>query len=212
MCAVRGREFSLRPLAFGCVTLLRRPNRSTIKWAAFATSLVLLTACSDPSGPIAQRRDDLRAVCIGVDEDRTATVGFPALVNTGQQPVVIDSVNLMEPTDLLIIEPWIMTHREWPEDQPAPDFSQFPGYIAEIDPEWWSSRSGPAAGAEIPPANATDEAFVLVLGLQMDPDTNLATASGVEVEYTVDGGQSAYRMKTSIELDRHSQDPPGMCR
>lgn len=39
-----------------------------------------------------------------------------------------------------------------------------------------------------------------------------ATASGIKVEYTTDGAQYAFRFNNSIELDRHSQIPPGTCR
>ena len=191
----------------------RRRIRLTAKSSSVLLSLLMLAACSNDSGPIEQgpTSEPGFPICVDVGDVEQSTVagypasssvGFPALVNTGGQTAVIDSVVLVEPTDLSIIESWIVTYPDWPEGQSAANFGILDGYIIAIDPEWWLStmRAEQASGAAIRPADETNDAFVLVLGLQIEEGADLATADGVTVEYSVEESHHVYLIDRSIEL------------
>lgn len=179
-----------------------------IKWLHLVIGLVLV-GCSDPtSGPIEQVNDP-GAICVSVAADGSATVGILSLVNAAQNPAVVDSVELVEPNDLSIIESRILAYPDGANDDVTPAFGLLDGYPPPETDLWLASV--PAASAEIAPADASNDAFVLVLGLQMGPDVNKSTASSVEIAYTADEGQSAYRFDNSIELHRDPQEPPGSC-
>jgi hypothetical protein len=57
-----------------------------------------------------------------------------------------------------------------------------------------------ASGAAIRSADETNDAFVLVLGLQIEEGADLATADGVTVEYSVEESHHVYLIDRSIEL------------
>jgi hypothetical protein len=185
-----------------------RVNCLRIKWLSLVVGLVMV-GCSDPSSGAIEQVNDPGAICGSVAADGSATVGILSLVNTAQDSVVVDSVELIESNDLSIIESRISAYPDGANIDVTPAFGLLDGYPPPETDLWRASV--PAASAEIAPADASNDAFVLVLGLQMGPGVNKATASSVEIEYTADGGQFAYRFDNSIELHRDSQEPPGSC-
>jgi hypothetical protein len=196
-------------------------TRQTLKYLTLIISMVLVAACSQ--GPMEQGPGDpVREVCLNVETDdesaelgypASATVGFRALINTGEESAVIDSVTLVEPTGLSIIEPWIAIYPDWPEYVQAASFGALGGYFPALESEWWSETLNPvpAVDAEIRSAEVTNDAFVLVLGLQLDPGAEVGTADAVDVEYTANGAPYSYRIKTRIELASYPKYVLGGC-
>ena len=131
----------------------------------------------------------------------TFTFGLETLVNSGREPVVIDSVHLVDPSGMSIIEARIVTFPDgW--NRGATLIGSAPGYPPEEREAWL--RSVPAVEAEISPGGKTGDVFNLVVGLQMDADIERATAAGVEVRYTYDRSQRIYHTTNSLELARDS--------
>jgi hypothetical protein len=160
-----------------------------------------MVACSGiTSGPFDQGNDS-GTLCAPVASDGSITVGIETLVNSSNEPVVIDSLRMVEPSGMSIIESRIVTFPGG-QDRGATLVGVVSGYPPEETEDW--SRSVPAAGAEIPPAEMTNDVFNLVLGLLMGPDVDKATASAIEVAYTVGEATHGYRTTNSIELVRDS--------
>lgn len=166
-------------------------------WVPFVLGLALVVGCGGgTSGPLDQGNDS-GALCASIGSDGKFTFGLETLVNAGVRPVVIDSVHLVDPSALSIIESRIVTFEDgWARG--ATLIGMVSGYPPEEVEEWLDSV--PAVGTEIPPAGMTGDIFNLVVALQMDPDAVRGTASGVEVRYRDDGTPRTYETTNSIEL------------
>lgn len=161
----------------------------------------LVAACSGvTSGPLDQGNDS-GSLCAPVASDGSVTVGLETLVNSANEPVMISSVRMVESSGMSIIESRIVTFPEGWNRRPAL-VGVVSGYPPEDTEEW--SSAVPAADSKIPPAGTTNDLFNLVLGLQMDSDTDRATALAIEVEYTAGRDTHTYRTTNSIELVRDS--------
>jgi hypothetical protein len=172
-----------------------------VRWLTLVLGLALVVACSGiTSGPLDQGNDS-GALCGPVASDGSITVGIETLVNSANEPVVIDSVHMVESRGMSIIDSRIVTFPDG-RDGGATLVGVVSGYPPEETEEW--SRSVPAVSAEIPPADMTSDVFNLVLGLQIDPGSDKATASAIDVAYTVEGATHTYRTTDSIELVRDS--------
>jgi hypothetical protein len=168
---------------------------------AVVLGLIIVVNCSGTtSGPLDQGNDS-GALCAPVASDGSLTVGIETLVNSANDPAVIDAVHLVEPRGVSIIESRVVTFAGG-RDRGATLVGVVSGYPPEESDEW--ERSASAVNAEIPSREATDDVSNLVLGLQIDPDADNATASAIEVAYTVGGARYTYRTTNSIELVRGS--------
>lgn len=172
-----------------------------VRWLTLVLGAALMVACSGtPSEPLDQNNDS-GELCAPVAPDGSITIGIETLVNSADEPVLIDSVRMVEPSGMSIIESRIVTFPVGP-DGGGTLVGVVSGYPPEETEEW--SHSVPAAGAEIPPSDMTNDVFNLVLGLLMGPDVDKATASAIDVTYSVGEASHEYRTTNSIELVRDS--------
>ena len=157
-----------------------------------------LFSCSAGGGPL-DHDYSASEVCVRTDASGTATIGIDALVNPGPENVEIQSVSLKGGSSLTMLQAVVV---------PAGSnlvgvLSGFPPDPATLDQGIRWVEASDAAGAVIPPDTDT-AAWNLVVGLQLDDDSQSGTTDGFEVVYDYGGRTYTYVTPSTVELVRES--------
>ncbi len=119
--------------------------------------LAIFGACANSAsgGPLDQSSDQ-GALCTPVAISGSITVGIETLFNSANEPAVIESVILVEPTGLSIIEARVV-----PIQRLADGSRHLIGVVSEYPPEELDEwlRSEPAEGFEVTPGRGDRRPF-----------------------------------------------------